>query len=171
LGLGLGMVMQVLVIAVQNSVDYADLGVATSGALLFRLIGGSLGTAVLGAILAVRLTDNLARLLPGGVQGATPFGSEVNLQLLAQLPASLRYAYAQAFTASLGTVFLVATVVALAGFLLTWLLPERPLRKTVAAATEADIGAEVGQTFAMPTDTDSLTQLLRGLSALADRDV
>src|SRR5690606_34908321 len=45
LGLGLGMVMQVLVIAVQNSVDYRDLGVATSGATLFRLIGGSLGTA------------------------------------------------------------------------------------------------------------------------------
>ena len=50
------MVMQVLVIAVQNAVEYRDLGVATSGATLFRLIGGSLGTAVLGAIFATRLT-------------------------------------------------------------------------------------------------------------------
>src|SRR5690606_38780858 len=55
LGLGLGLVMQVLVIAVQNAVDYKDLGVATSGAMLFRLIGGSFGTAVLGAIFAARL--------------------------------------------------------------------------------------------------------------------
>lgn len=52
LGLGLGMVMQVLVIAVQNDVDYSELGVATSGVTLFRSIGGSLGTAVFGAIFA-----------------------------------------------------------------------------------------------------------------------
>ena len=50
LGLGLGMVMQVLVLAVQNAVDYSDLGVATSGATLFRSIGGSVGTAMLGAV-------------------------------------------------------------------------------------------------------------------------
>src|SRR2546423_4999868 len=56
LGVGLGMVMQVLVIAVQNDVDYRDLGVATSGATLFRLIGGSLGTAILGALFAGRLS-------------------------------------------------------------------------------------------------------------------
>ena len=60
LGLGLGLVMQVLVLAVQNAVDYAELGVATSGATLFRSIGGSLGTAVLGAIFTNRLTDELA---------------------------------------------------------------------------------------------------------------
>ncbi|HVI19909.1 MAG TPA: MDR family MFS transporter, partial [Gaiellales bacterium] len=66
LGVGLGSVMQVLVIAVQNAVDYHDLGVATSGATLFRLIGGSFGTAVLGAIFAARLTANLARVMPAG---------------------------------------------------------------------------------------------------------
>ena len=60
LGLGLGLVMQVLVLAVQNAVDYAELGVATSGASLFRSMGGSLGTAVLGAIFTARLTDELA---------------------------------------------------------------------------------------------------------------
>src|SRR5690348_18416150 len=72
LGLGLGMVMQVLVIAVQNAVEYGDLGVATSGATLFRLIGGSLGTAVLGAIFASQLNANLTRLMPTGTpsQGA-----------------------------------------------------------------------------------------------------
>ena len=73
LGIGLGMVMQVLVIAVQNDVEYRDLGVATSGATLFRLIGGSLGTAILGAIFAARLAVNLNRLLPAGaVAGGVP---------------------------------------------------------------------------------------------------
>jgi EmrB/QacA subfamily drug resistance transporter len=169
LGLGLGLVMQVLVIAVQNSVEYRDLGVATSGATLFRLIGGSLGTAVLGAIFAARLGANLSGLLPSGAEGAG-LGAGVNPQALAQLPAAVRVAYAQAFTASLGTVFLVATAIALVGFLLTWLLPERPLRETLAAATEGDIGGDVGQAFAMPTDTDPLVHVQRGLTVLADRD-
>src|SRR3954453_23831058 len=64
LGLGLGMVMQVLVLAVQNSVSYEQLGVATSGATLFRSIGGSLGTAILGAVFSNRLADALAGSLP-----------------------------------------------------------------------------------------------------------
>jgi EmrB/QacA subfamily drug resistance transporter len=169
LGLGLGMVMQVLVIAVQNSVEYRDLGVATSGATLFRLIGGSLGTAALGAVFAARLAANLSRLLPSVAEGAG-LGAGANPQTLAQLPAPVRAAYAQAFTASLGTVFLVATAVALLGFLLTWLLPERPLRETIAAATEGDVGGDVGQAFAMPTGTDPLVHVQRGLSVLADRD-
>jgi EmrB/QacA subfamily drug resistance transporter len=170
LGCGLGMVMQVLVIAVQNAVDYSDLGVATSGATLFRLIGGSLGTAVLGAIFAARLEANLAQLLPPGT-GAAGLGAGMNPQAMSQLPAALRAAYAQAFTASLSTVFLVASAVAFFAFLLTWLLPERPLRQTVAAATAGDIGGDVGQAFAMPVDADPLSQVLRGLSLLADRDV
>src|SRR5438477_418013 len=83
LGVGLGMVMQVLVIAVQNAVDYADLGVATSGATLFRLIGGSLGTAILGAVFAAQLSGNLARLLPSAAaaHGATGMSVQALLKL------------------------------------------------------------------------------------------
>jgi EmrB/QacA subfamily drug resistance transporter len=169
LGLGLGLVMQVLVIAAQNAVEYRDLGVATSGATLFRLIGGSLGTAVLGAIFAARLAANLSLLLPQSAEGAS-MGAGVNQQTLSQLSPAVRVAYAQAFTISLGTVFLVATAIALLGFLLTWLLPERPLRETIAAATEGDIGGDVGQAFAMPTGTDPLVHIQRGLSVLASRD-
>src|SRR3954463_16801327 len=66
LGLGLGMVMQVLVLAVQNSVAYEQLGVATSGATLFRSIGGSLGTAILGAVFSNKLAHALAGSLPAG---------------------------------------------------------------------------------------------------------
>ena len=151
LGLGIGMVMQVLVIAVQNAVDYRDLGVATSGAILFRLMGGSVGTAVLGAIFAARLRVNLA---PVAAAGGDTAGSALDPRTLAQLPPALRAAYAQAFTTSLGTVFLVATAVGVAGFLLVWLLPEHPLRDTVAAAA-ADPGEEAGGTFAMPRDADT----------------
>jgi EmrB/QacA subfamily drug resistance transporter len=169
LGLGLGMVMQVLVIAVQNAVEYRDLGVATSGATLFRLVGGSLGTAVLGAIFAVRLAAILARLLPGSAR-ATGAGA-LNPETMGQLSPALRAIYVRAFTESLGTVFVVATAVALLGFLLTWLVPERPLRATVAAASGSEGVGEVGAAFAMPTDRASEAYVLRGLAALADRDV
>ncbi len=67
LGLGLGMVMQVLVLAVQNAVDYRDLGVATSGATLFRSIGGSVGVAIFGAIFSAGLIAGLAQGWPQGV--------------------------------------------------------------------------------------------------------
>jgi DNA-binding MarR family transcriptional regulator len=90
--------------------------------------------------------------------------------MLARLPAATRAIYADAFTTSLSTIFVVATAVALIGFVLTWLLPERPLRETVAAAS-ADVGGDMGEAFPMPADDASLPHLLRGLSRLADRDV
>jgi len=169
LGLGLGMVMQVLVIAVQNAVDYGDLGVATSGATLFRLVGGSLGTAVLGAIFASRLAHTLARMLPGSarVSGA----GALNPEALSQLSPALRGVYVSAFTTALSTVFLVATAVALFGFLLTWFMPERPLRQTVAAASASNVVGEVAEAFAMPIDSQSETYVLRGLASLASRDL
>jgi EmrB/QacA subfamily drug resistance transporter len=166
LGLGLGFVMQVLIIAVQNAVDYRDLGVATSNAILFRFIGGSLGTALLGAVLATQLHAHVERLLPG--TGALDV---ISPQSLATLSPAVRGAYIDAFVASLSTVFLVAAAISFFGLLVSLLLPERPLRETIAAAAEADIGGEIAQTFSMPTDTDSREQLLRGLAVLADRDV
>ena len=166
LGLGLGFVMQVLIIAVQNAVDYRELGVATSNAILFRFIGGSLGTALLGAILATQLHANVQRLMPG------PAALDlISPQALAGLSPEVRGAYTEAFVVSLSTVFLVAAVIAFFGLLVALLLPERPLRETIAAATEADLGNDIAQTFSMPTDTDSREQLLRGLAVLADRDV
>jgi DNA-binding MarR family transcriptional regulator len=165
LGVGLGMVMQVMVIAVQNDVEYRDLGVATSGATLFRLIGGSLGTAILGAVFAARLSANLSLVLPGGAP------HNMSVQALLRLPPAGRAAYSQAFTSALDTIFLVATIVCGIGFVLTWLLPERPLRATVAAAAR-DAGNEAGEAFARPSDEDSVAAHLEAaLSSLADRDV
>jgi EmrB/QacA subfamily drug resistance transporter len=170
LGVGLGMVMQVLVIAVQNDVEYRDLGVATSGATLFRLIGGSLGTAILGAIFAAQLSVNLLRLLPPGTV-ANGAARNMSVQALLQLPSQARVAYAAAFTASLDTVFLVATVVCAIGFVLAWFLPERPLRATVAASAR-NAGNEAGEAFARPSDEDAVAaHLYAALASLADRDV
>lgn len=165
LGVGLGFVLQVLIIAVQNAVDYHELGVATSNAILFRFIGGSLGTALLGAVLATQLHANVQRLLPG--TGALDL---ISPQALAGLSPSVRGAYVEAFVASLSLVFLVAAAISFFGLLVALFLPERPLRETIAA-TEADIGGKIAQTFSMHADTDSREQLLRGLAVLADRNV
>jgi EmrB/QacA subfamily drug resistance transporter len=171
LGVGLGMVMQVLVIAVQNAVDYRDLGVATSGATLFRLIGGSLGTALLGAIFATRLAANLARLMPSGAAGQSSGAGGMTAAALAAMSPAMRAAYGAAFTASLNTVFLVAAVVCAAGFAFTWLLPERPLRATVAAAA-GNTGNEAGEAFGRPAGTESAeAQLYGALASLSDRAV
>ncbi len=169
LGTGLGMVMQVLVIAVQNAVDYRDLGVATSGATLFRLIGGSLGTAILGAVFAGRLGAHLARLLPPGT--AAEGARALSASAIAALPPALRDAYAAAFVASLNTLFLVAAVTCTVAFALAWLLPERPLRTTVGAGA-GDAGEQAGEAFGRPSDEDAVVARLQAaLARLADRDV
>jgi EmrB/QacA subfamily drug resistance transporter len=174
LGVGVGMVMQVLVIAVQNAVDYRDLGVATSGATLFRLIGGSLGTAILGAIFAARLTANLALRMPAGAgtAGAPPPGAgRMTAAALAAMSPAVRAAYGAAFTASLNTVFLVAALVCAVAFAFTWFLPERPLRATLAASA-GDAGNEAGEAFGRPADEEGAeAQIYGALSALSDRAV
>jgi EmrB/QacA subfamily drug resistance transporter len=161
LGLGLGMVMQVLVLAVQNSVSYDQLGVATSGATLFRSIGGSLGTAVLGAIFSGRLSSELAEKLPAS--GGTVGGS-VNPADIGRLPKPIHDAYIGSFTDALHVVFLVATGVVLVAFVLSWLIEERPLRATVETASG------VGEAIGGPVDTDSLREVTRGLTRLVGRE-
>ena len=169
LGLGLGMVMQVLVIAVQNAVDYRDLGVATSGATLFRLVGGSIGTAVLGAIFSAVVGGALGRALPRSAR-VTGAGA-LNPETMSQLSPALREIYVRAFTDALQMLFVVATVVAIVGFALAWLLPARPLRETVAAESGDHVVGEIGEAFGMPTDADSDSHILRGLAALDDREM
>jgi EmrB/QacA subfamily drug resistance transporter len=166
LGLGLGSVMQVLVLAVQNAVDYSDLGVATSGATLFRSIGGSVGTAVLGSIFSNRLSSELASSLPAAAKGSLGGGGSVSLNpsALAKLPAPTHTIYITAFTDALSTVFVVAAVIAGAAFVLSWLLPQLELRETVSA------GSGIGESFAIPKHTASLAEAGRALTALIGRD-
>ncbi|HYZ56184.1 MAG TPA: DHA2 family efflux MFS transporter permease subunit [Streptosporangiaceae bacterium] len=164
LGVGIGAVMQVLVIAVQNVVPYSDLGAATSGATFFRSIGGSFGTAVFGAIFSSQLTGNLARYLAG-----TPVPAGFNASAgaspaaLAKLPPAVHTGFIQAYAASLHTVFLVATPISAAAFALSWLLKEVPLRRTSTATNPADTLAPT----AMPSTHTSLDEIGRALSVLA----
>jgi EmrB/QacA subfamily drug resistance transporter len=163
LGLGLGMVMQVLVLAVQNAVDYSDLGVATSGATLFRSIGGSLGTATLGAIFSNRLASELHRYLPPSAAAHAGNGAHVNPQQIAHLPGALRVSYLHAFTNSLSTVFLVASAITVAAFLASWLIRQLPLRETIATD-------DLAHTYAAPRDADSLAEVANMIGRLDRRE-
>jgi EmrB/QacA subfamily drug resistance transporter len=131
LGLGLGLVMQVLVLAAQNAVPYRLLGVATSTSTMSRQIGGTIGVAVFGAIFSNRLGHELAGLGPA----AARVPKNVNPELVHHLPAWIHDAYVGAVAAALHPVFLAAAGVMLVGFALTWLLQDAPLRTT--AGTEA----------------------------------
>ncbi len=162
LGFGLGLVMQVLVLAVQNAVPYAQLGVATSSATLFRSIGGSLGTAILGAIFSNRLANELAAALPSSPSAEGLSSGQINPAQLQALPAAVRDGYIASFTDSLSLVFLIAAAVVAAAFVLSWLLEERPLRVTIE-------DADLGEAFAAPCDADSLRELIRKLSRLVGR--
>ncbi len=163
LGLGLGLVMQVLVLAVQNAVSYGQLGVATSAATLFRSIGGSLGTAILGAIFSNRLANELASALPSSAGAEALSSGQVNPAQVEALPAGLRDVYINSFTDSLSLVFLIAAAVVAAAFAIAWLLQERPLRLTVE-------DADLGEAFAAPCDADSLREITRKLSRLVGRE-
>jgi hypothetical protein len=164
LGVGLGLVMQVLVLAVQNAVPYSELGVATSSATLFRSIGGSLGTSILGAIFANRLATELATSLPPRADTGALAAGRTDPSALADLPPAVHAGYLAAFTDSLHTVFLIAAAVVAVAFLLAWFLPERPLRRTIE-------GSEgLGEAFAAPTIGDSLRELSRQLAVVAGRE-
>jgi EmrB/QacA subfamily drug resistance transporter len=167
LGVGIGASLQVLVIAVQNAIDYKDLGAATSGATFFRSIGGSFGTAVFGAVFANVLGGDLARSLhglslPGGISvsgGASP-------AVLEHLPGPVRSGYIDGYAQALHSVFLFAAPVAAFAFILTFLLKEVPLRDTSRAVDRADSTAPT----AMPAARNSAQEMERALLTLFGRE-
>ncbi|MFJ5229489.1 MDR family MFS transporter [Kitasatospora sp. NPDC088391] len=155
LGVGIGLCMQVLTIAVQNTVDYADLGTATSGVTFFRTLGSSFGTAVFGTIytntLKTNLTDGVAAAAragggdPGRIAAAAQSPRGVH-----ELPLEQARPVIQAYADSLHTVFLWTVPVALLGFVVALFLKQVTLRDT-ARATSTDMG----EGFAQPTSGDS----------------
>ena len=129
LGMGIGGVMQVLVIIVQNGVPHSELGVATSGATFFRSIGGSFGTAIFGAIFSNVLIGNLAKHLHG-VTLPTGFSSaDATPALLNHLPAAVHAGFVAGYAESIQTVFLVAVPIAALAFLASWLIPQVELKQ------------------------------------------
>jgi len=164
-GVGLGLVMQVLVVAVQNAVPYEQLGTATSGATFFRMIGGSFGTAVFGAIFANLLATNVAHALhlksvpsnlSSSLNGADP-------RSLSRLPPAVHAGVVAGMVHTIQTVFLIAVPIAAVAFALSWLLPDMELRRTVRTA---DPGKELG----MHESRSSLEEIQLALERLARRE-
>ncbi|MFF3497826.1 DHA2 family efflux MFS transporter permease subunit [Streptomyces sp. NPDC003247] len=165
-GVGLGLVMQVLVLIVQNAVPYEDLGVATSGATFFRSIGASFGVAVFGTVFAGRLGDKLADAFRGVAlpPGVSAGALEADPRLIGDLPPALRPPVLDAYASAITDVFLYAAPVALLGFVLAWFLREDRLRGSVTAP-------DVTETLASnPVERSSYDEVCRALSVLGTRE-
>ena len=134
LGLGLGAVMQVLVLIVQNAVPYSELGVATSGATFFRSIGGSFGAAIFGAIFSNVLVGNLARHLHGAKLPPGLSSASVTPAILDKLPPAVHQGFVAAYAQSIQTVFIIAAPIGLIAFAASWLIPHVELRRGTGAA-------------------------------------
>ncbi len=176
LGLSLGLIIQVLVIAVQNTVSYKDLGAATSGVTFFRSIGGAFGVSIFGAIFSNQLARNLAAalhgiVLPAGFSAAA-LESDTK-QLLSKLPPAIQHDVLHAFSISLHPVFLTAVPIALAAFVLSWFLREVPLRTAAgetlrSSASASDLGEGLG---VAPTQRSSAEEAERVLTRLSGADL
>ncbi|WP_019062917.1 MFS transporter [Streptomyces prunicolor] len=127
LGAGIGMVMPVLVLAVQNSVRPADLGTATSANNYFRQIGGSVGAAIFGTLFANRLTDALRDRIPARAGAGLPDPESITPQLVHTLPPALRDGYIQAYADAMPRIFLYLVPVLALGLLIAFFLKEKPL--------------------------------------------
>ncbi|WP_043672456.1 MFS transporter [Streptomyces xylophagus] len=125
LGAGIGLVMPVLVLAVQNSVRPADLGTATSANNYFRQIGGSVGAAIFGTLFADRLTDALRERIPAGA--GLPDPESITPQLVHALPPALRDGYIRAYADAMPRIFLYLVPVLALGLLIAFFLKEKPL--------------------------------------------
>lgn len=165
-GVGLGLVMQVLVLIVQNAVPYEDLGVATSGATFFRSIGASFGVAIFGTIFANQLGSRLGDALSGRQlpPGVTPDSLGSDPRGIASLPPDIQAPVIHAYSTSITDVFLYAVPVTLLAFALALLLHEDPLRGSVTAP-------DVTETLASnPVERSSYDEAVRALSTLGSRE-
>jgi EmrB/QacA subfamily drug resistance transporter len=142
LGMGIGMVMPVLTLAVQNAVERKDLGTATSSVVFFRTIGSALGAAIFGAILLNRLTHHITETVGGSAGTSAAKGLSRSAATLHTLPVDVLHKVLTAFAASFHDVFLVGIPFAIGAFVVALFLKETPLRGPAKAEAEAE-GLEV----------------------------
>ncbi|MFD3756402.1 DHA2 family efflux MFS transporter permease subunit [Streptomyces sp. NPDC058622] len=165
-GAGLGLVMQVLVLVVQNAVSYADLGVATSGATFFRSIGASFGVAIFGTVFTNQLDDELTSAFAGVTlpPGVGPAQLEADPRSISALPAELQPRVLDAYSTAITDVFLYAVLIVLIAFVVAWFLKEDTLRGSVTAP-------DVTETLASnPVQRSSRDEVARALSVLGTRE-
>ncbi|MGO4257079.1 MDR family MFS transporter [Marmoricola sp. RAF53] len=163
LGVGIGLCMQVLTIIVQNTAEYRDLGVATSGVTFFRALGSSFGAAVFGAVYSARLSDLLPRAI-ASAPGIDPRAVTTPAALHSQ-PAAVIAPVVDAYAEVLHAVFLYAAPVGLLAFVLSLFLPEVPLRDAARAGA-----TDVGEGFGMAENSDPERALEVQLARLMERD-
>jgi hypothetical protein len=160
LGLGIGLVLQVLVLAVQNSVEHRDLGIATSSATLFRSLGGAFGASIFGAILSNRLAFNLPRLVPGFSSGGfdvdTLKGSPAQIRAL---PPAVRDGVVEAFARSIHVVFLWTVPLIVIAWVITLFLREIALRDSAHVGGHT-VGEDLGLALEPAIDPDHVPDLL-----------
>ncbi|AZS83718.1 DHA2 family efflux MFS transporter permease subunit [Streptomyces griseoviridis] len=156
LGTGIGLSMQVLTIAVQNTVDYADLGTATSGVTFFRTLGSSFGTAVFGTIYANSLAPNLKDGIAAAVRTTSAVPPAVITKAasspegLHRLPAATRAPIVHAYAETIQTVFLWTVPVAAVGFVVALFLKQVQLRDSARMGS-----TDMGEGFASPHGANS----------------
>ncbi len=160
LGIGIGLVMQVLVLSVQNAVEHRDLGIATSSASLFRSLGGAFGASIFGAILSNRLAYNLPRLVPGFSSGSFDIdalrGSPAQIRAL---PTPIRDGVIEAFARSIHVVFLWTLPLIVIAFLIALFLREIPLRDSAHVGSHP-VGEDLGLALEPAMDPDHVPDLL-----------
>jgi len=138
LGLGVGQIMPVLTLAVQNAVDRRDLGTATSSVVFFRTIGSSLGAAIFGAILTNRLVAHITQALPGPVGAQAASGLKHSAAHVSQLPPAVQHSVFNAFAMSFRDVFLVGIPFTIAALVISLALKESPLSNSTRAMAEGE---------------------------------
>lgn len=129
-GAGLGLSMQVIVTAVQNSVELRDMGVATSSMTFFRTMGGALGTALFGAVLNSRLAFHVGEAFGGGAAGgqAAAGADFTSIDAIRSLPPEVQGTVLEAFTRAMDDVFMAAVPFAVVALLVAFLIPEVRLK-------------------------------------------
>ncbi len=142
LGLGVGAVMQVTLLIVQNSVDYAELGIATSAVQFFRQMGGSFGVAVFGSVMNRRLNQELPKLIPEDVLARV--GGDVGALLsspsvIRALPPEVAIGIALSVERAIQSIFWWSVPLMFFGFVLACCLKEIPLRDTVGSAGTSEV--------------------------------
>ncbi|MFI6336256.1 MFS transporter [Streptomyces sp. NPDC050535] len=149
MGLGIGMMMQNLVLSTQNQVAPADLGAASSTVTFFRSLGGAIGVSALGAVMSTRITDyvkdGVAGLDPKYAAAAAGSSSDSAIPDMDKLPAPLRTVMESAYGHGIADVFLIAAALALLAFLVTLFIKEVPLRTSGGLAQAAEASAAAAQ--------------------------
>jgi len=162
-GFGLGLILQVLTVAVQNAVPYEELGTATSGVTFFRMIGGSFGTAVFGAVFANLVVGNVLHALH---LTTAPTGFSLNAEnpaVIHKLPPALQAGVVEGIAHTVQTMFLIGVPIAFVAFLLSWTLPEIELRKSIRTS-------EPAENLGLPEPRSSLGEVQRILERAAGRE-